>query len=177
MIPTSKLRQILVDYFSESELHNLAFDLGVDYENLPGKSKGDKGRELITFLDHRGRLAELIRMIRQVRPDMMKAAVGGETDTSQANKPTYQAARQHRDSSSHYEIGLTNLLDQMGQDHSRYVEALGYQTRLQENTNWTRRHGNTETRRAERAEIIGQLNQLTLAVLSKSFNTLCEETG
>ncbi|MCP4358008.1 MAG: hypothetical protein GY796_08340 [Chloroflexi bacterium] len=72
---------------------------------------------------------------------------------------------------SHYESGLINLLAMIGQKHPRYVEALGYQTRLQENINRTRRHGNAKTRRTERAEIVGQLNQLTLAVLGRSFNT------
>lgn len=76
----------------------------------------------------------------------------------------------------HYETGLSKLLIQLGQRHSRYTEALSYQHRLQENLNQARRHGDTETRRAERAEIVNRLNELTLAVLGKSFNNLCEET-
>jgi hypothetical protein len=67
-ISTTKLRQNLIAYFDEGELQTLAFDLGVDYENLPGKTKGDKARELIAFLNRRGRIHELVQLCYQLRP-------------------------------------------------------------------------------------------------------------
>jgi hypothetical protein len=45
------LRRILTERFSEAELHNLVFDLGIAYDILPGSSKEDKARELIAFFN------------------------------------------------------------------------------------------------------------------------------
>ena len=45
-IDTSQLRQTLSSRFNESELRTLCFDLKVDYDDLPGKAKSDKAREL-----------------------------------------------------------------------------------------------------------------------------------
>lgn len=70
MSDLSRLRQLLSDYFSESELQTLVFDLGLDYEMLPGPTKGDKARELITQLRRRGRLTELVEAGRQLRPNL-----------------------------------------------------------------------------------------------------------
>ncbi|HRQ42572.1 MAG TPA: hypothetical protein PLD25_32045 [Chloroflexota bacterium] len=177
-ISTDKLRQILNDYFNESELQNLAFDLGVDYENLPGKSKGDKAREIIAFLERRGRLSDLIQTCCRLRPNAPWEGKFDEQDLQTPNtpqvKPTSQASGRYRDNFTHYEIGLVNLLDQIGQDHPRYVEGLGYQTRLHENINWARRHGDSEIRRSERSEIVERLNDLAVSVVGVSFNNLCQ---
>lgn len=173
----NELRQILIDYFDEGELQNLTFDLSVDYENLPGKTKGDKARELIAFLERRGRVSELVQACRQLRPNAPWESEFDKEDLQTSNmpqaKPTSPAAEHRRDNFAHYEVGLANLLEQIGQDHPRYVEGLGYQTRLLDNINWARRHGDSEARRSERSEIIAQLNTLALSVLGKSFNELC----
>jgi hypothetical protein len=66
----STLRRILVDRFSQSELKDLAFDLGVDYEALPNGSKSDKARELVAYFDRRNRIPLLVREIRNRRPDI-----------------------------------------------------------------------------------------------------------
>ena len=71
-----------------------------------------------------------------------------------------------------YETALSRLLARLGQGHVRYMEALVYQQRLLENVGLTRLYGDTETRRAERAEVIARLNGLTQAELEITFNTL-----
>jgi tetratricopeptide (TPR) repeat protein len=71
------------------------------------------------------------------------------------------------------ERGLTRLLERMGSDHPRYTEALTLQSRLLENISATRIYGDTETRRAERAQTVEALNQLALEVTGVSFNELC----
>ena len=63
-----RLRQILTENFSNSELHNLAFDLHVDYEKLQGSGKEDKARGLVEYFARRGRLSELADTCRQLRP-------------------------------------------------------------------------------------------------------------
>lgn len=75
-----------------------------------------------------------------------------------------------------YEIGVSELLRRMGAGHPRYGEALTYQQRLHENISSTRQYGDTETRRAGRAEIIDRLNAVTVAVLNLTFTDLCNPT-
>jgi hypothetical protein len=64
------LRQIFTNRFSEGELRALCFDLGVDYNNLPGQGRSDKVIELISFLERRRRIPELVNVLKQLRPDI-----------------------------------------------------------------------------------------------------------
>jgi hypothetical protein len=74
-----------------------------------------------------------------------------------------------------YETGLERLLEQLGSDHPRYVEALTLQSRLLENIIQARQYSDTETRRAERAQTMSTLNCLALEAVGVSFNELCSE--
>lgn len=69
-----------------------------------------------------------------------------------------------------YARTLKELLKQLGKDHPRYTEALSLQSRLLENTAQTRRYGDTEIRRAERAQVVDELNHLAQQTLGTSFN-------
>jgi hypothetical protein len=73
-----------------------------------------------------------------------------------------------------YETGLKRLLERLGSDHPRYADALVYQQRLQENIAQARQYGDTETRRAERVQILDSLNRITQESLNMPFNALCE---
>jgi energy-coupling factor transporter ATP-binding protein EcfA2 len=72
-----------------------------------------------------------------------------------------------------YETGLQHLLERVGKEHPVYAEALTLQSRLLENIATTRRYGDTEMRRAERANCVDALNHLALETLGLSFNDLC----
>ena len=72
-----------------------------------------------------------------------------------------------------YEIGLTRLLERLGSNHARYADALVYWQRLQENITQARQYGDTEMRRAERAQIVNALNGLASEAVGESFNELC----
>ncbi len=50
------LRQILTARFDEGELQTLCFDLGVDYNSLPGDDKANKTRELVEYVERRDRM-------------------------------------------------------------------------------------------------------------------------
>lgn len=70
-----KLLRVLNDLFNEEDLRDLCFDLrvqdpDVDYDNLPGRAKKDKARELIIFYSHRRRLAVLVAAIIDLRPNI-----------------------------------------------------------------------------------------------------------
>jgi hypothetical protein len=64
----AQLRQNLAEYFSDSELRDVCFDLGVSYDDLGGEGKADKARELVAHLDRRGRLEELVALCSRLRP-------------------------------------------------------------------------------------------------------------
>jgi hypothetical protein len=65
-----RLRQILATRFDAGELNTLCFDLGVDYDDLPGESRADKARELIGYLERCGRVSDLVELGRERRPDI-----------------------------------------------------------------------------------------------------------
>jgi hypothetical protein len=52
-------------------LETLCSDLGVDFQSLKGESKASKARELIAYLSRRERLADLIAVGKNVRPDII----------------------------------------------------------------------------------------------------------
>jgi hypothetical protein len=73
----SELRRGIADVFTIEELKNLCADLGVNYENLGGEGLEAKARELITYLEHRNRLPELIAYCISARPDHTWPQAGG----------------------------------------------------------------------------------------------------
>jgi hypothetical protein len=73
-----------------------------------------------------------------------------------------------------YQTGVQRLLEQLGVDDPRHLEALALQTRLVENLASARQHGDTETGRAERSHILHALNELAMQTVRVSFNELCD---
>jgi hypothetical protein len=65
-----KLRQILINYFSDDELRDLVFDMNLDYEALPGASKAGKARELIAFAERHNRFQDLVELAQRLRPNV-----------------------------------------------------------------------------------------------------------
>ncbi len=70
-----KLRRILVQRFDEGGLRTLCFDLGIDYDDLPGAGRANKARELVAYLDRRRRISDLIRTGKELRLDIPWDAV------------------------------------------------------------------------------------------------------
>lgn len=71
-----------------------------------------------------------------------------------------------------YESALDIAKERLGKNHARYQELLTYEQRLRENIAHTKQFGDTETRKAERAEVIARLNSLTTDTLDVPFNEL-----
>ncbi len=65
-----RLREILINRFSLSELKTLCFDLGVDYDNLAGEAKLDKVLALITYYERRRQVAQLLAAGKHMRNDI-----------------------------------------------------------------------------------------------------------
>ncbi len=87
----AELHQRLTICFNEKELYDLCFDMGVDYEGLPGKGKAGKAREFVAYLDRRGSIAELLRRCSERRPDVSWASalevVGNSLTLAQPGTP------------------------------------------------------------------------------------------
>lgn len=54
--------------FNESELEVVCFELGVQYEDLKGRNRLDKLRELIIYMERRQQLPDLINVVQKQRP-------------------------------------------------------------------------------------------------------------
>lgn len=62
------IRDGLVTAFDESELIDLCFDLGINYEALVGEAFPDKARNLVLHQQRRQRLNDLIEHCKRLRP-------------------------------------------------------------------------------------------------------------
>ncbi len=63
-----RLYYALTQYFSRGEMADLAWDMNIDYEDIPGETKSAKARELIEYTKRRGRLDELSLQVHKRRP-------------------------------------------------------------------------------------------------------------
>lgn len=62
------LRQLIVTHFDSDEIEAICFDLGIDYDSLPGQGKLKKVVELIEHCARSGQVARLIDVCAQARP-------------------------------------------------------------------------------------------------------------
>ena len=68
--PLVRLYRFIDGSYDRPEFRTLCFDLGVDYDSLPGDGKADKERELIEHLERRGRVQEFVELGQRLRPDV-----------------------------------------------------------------------------------------------------------
>jgi len=66
----AKLREILAARFDEEGLRNAAFDLEIDYDDLPGHGKEATARELLAYLERRHMIPAFIEYGKRKRPDI-----------------------------------------------------------------------------------------------------------
>jgi hypothetical protein len=100
-----ELRRILTARFSDGELRTLCFDLGIDYDALPGEGKADKARELVAYFKRRGRIPELIDMGKRVRPDISWRDLPEDAKESRLDQP-----RRNRDAAQTVLFKVPSLL-------------------------------------------------------------------
>lgn len=65
-----QLRQILTTRFSQEELRALCFDLGVDYDSLPGEGTFGKATQLVAHYERRNAVPALAKRCIELRPDV-----------------------------------------------------------------------------------------------------------
>ncbi len=72
--------------FSILELQTLCFELGIDYEDIPGSTRESKARELVLYCRRRSQLPQLLAYCVQQRPDYQWPA--GLDDVANPATPT-----------------------------------------------------------------------------------------
>lgn len=65
------LRTALDDGYNDNELRDVCFELGIDYEDLPGDNQSAKARELVLYARRRDLTAALVRLIMRDRPHLL----------------------------------------------------------------------------------------------------------
>lgn len=60
--------QSLIRCFSNDELEELCFFLGIDWEDLSGQNKSAKARSLVRYCEQRKTILDLLRAMKCVRP-------------------------------------------------------------------------------------------------------------
>jgi hypothetical protein len=65
-----RLRELLEQHFDVEGLRDLCASLHIDYDDIRGEAQEEKVRELILYLDRRGRLPELLEACVKQRPDL-----------------------------------------------------------------------------------------------------------
>ena len=98
----SAIRQLIIDHFDESELRTLCFDLGIDYESLPGRGKAEKARELIAYCLRTNELEDLLQACEKARP---KVAWPQITDNELYHSPDQPTAQKRT-----FKIGMGLLI-------------------------------------------------------------------
>lgn len=63
-----RLQAQLVEFFSLEDIRDLCFELGIDFDDLPGEGKKGKARELVIHCRNRAMTEQLIEKAQQARP-------------------------------------------------------------------------------------------------------------
>lgn len=66
----SLFRDLIYEKFSQEELSQLLFDLGIDEDDLSGKSRLLKAQDLVTYLARRDELLRLVNLCSKLRPSI-----------------------------------------------------------------------------------------------------------
>jgi formylglycine-generating enzyme required for sulfatase activity len=102
----TQLRKLLIKHFSLDELRVLCFDMGLEYEELPGDTRGTKMHGLIEYLQRRGELPKLLTEISEQRPAVVWPTFVSKTPAPEKEQPT---AKTKSKSFIHEKSGLEML--------------------------------------------------------------------
>ena len=79
--------QLLEKHFDLSELRDLCFKLSIDFENLSGKNKRDKAREIVSYCQRH----DLISDLRAILTELRSKIAWPEADKSSSTEKSYKA--------------------------------------------------------------------------------------
>jgi V8-like Glu-specific endopeptidase len=87
------IHQLLLQHFDEQELIDICFGLGITYEDLPPGARSSKARELILYVQRRGRLDDLRTVVSQKRPHAVWPSEGTTSDSPAVPVTAWQLER------------------------------------------------------------------------------------
>ncbi len=90
-IDTVALHKEMAQAFSVSDLENLCFKLGIDFEEVGGSGKSGKAREIILYCQRRGMLEALVDACQEERPNIAWGALVGQ-ETAPVPQPAEKAS-------------------------------------------------------------------------------------
>lgn len=132
----------------------------------------------------RKRLAQLVEEMARlcdrqpgIRQRLQEIALGLQLGSAAAPLEAGAAHADAGDPFPAYKAGLRKLLRALGRRPDRYRQVLTHQLRLIENIAREQLYGSTESTRAERAEIVHRLDEITLETRDQSFLELCGLDG
>lgn len=82
----NQLHKLIVAHFDLNELRTLTFELGIDYETIPGTEKSGKARELVVSCARQSRLNDLFSHAQKTRPNINWPPTPPDFDVRQAIK-------------------------------------------------------------------------------------------
>jgi hypothetical protein len=77
------VQQLLVEYFSLEDIRTLCFEMGVDFDDLPGEGKKGKSRELVIYCRNRAMVDKLVNKIRAARSEMPWPMEAGDDESAE----------------------------------------------------------------------------------------------
>ncbi|VAW30892.1 hypothetical protein MNBD_CHLOROFLEXI01-1994 [hydrothermal vent metagenome] len=86
----TQLRKLLISHFSLDELRVLCFDMGLEYEELPGNTLTTKMHGLIEYLQRRGELPKLLAEVSEQRPTVAWPMFAAKKPAPEKEQPTTQ---------------------------------------------------------------------------------------
>jgi formylglycine-generating enzyme required for sulfatase activity len=86
----TQLRKLLIAHFSLDELRVLCFDMGLEYEELPGNTRSTKMHGLIEYLQRRGELPKLLAEASELRPTITWPTFAAKKPAPEKAQPTAQ---------------------------------------------------------------------------------------
>lgn len=104
------MRQILTDLFDETDLHNLCFDMNIDYESLPGIGKANKARELVAYCQRCDRYNELRERCQKLRPNAFQEARDSHIHESLSPQQRYLHVYENTQSQHHLNISGSRIV-------------------------------------------------------------------
>lgn len=64
-----ELSKLIRRHYDLGEFKSLCFELQVEYDDLPGETLTNRVEALVEYLERRGRVQELLKLIKQQRPN------------------------------------------------------------------------------------------------------------
>ncbi len=68
-VNSAALRKIIATSFNQAEMETICFDLGLDYEAIPGDTKDKKVIELIKYMERRYEIDAFLDVLQKERPN------------------------------------------------------------------------------------------------------------